>query len=153
MAETFTAEVALHGRTATFIAVPPRVVEALSDRRRVPVRVTINGGHTYRSTVAPMGGEFLLPLNRGNREAAGVAAGDEVAVAIALDTEPRVVEPPPELAEALAGASDAAATFDGMSYTHQRECAEWVAEAKQEATRRRRAARAVEMLRAGRTRS
>ncbi len=153
MPETFTAEVTLHGRTATFITVPAEVVMALSDRRRVPVRVTIDGDHTYRSTVAPMGGEFLLPLNRKNREAAGVAAGKRVDVTVELDTEPRVVEPPPELAAALAAARDAAETFDGMSYSHQREYAEWVAEAKREETRRRRAAKTVEMLREGRTRS
>ncbi len=152
MAETFTAEARLHGRTATFFTVPDEVVAALSGRKRVPVRVTVNG-HAYRSTVAPMGGEFLLPLNRGNREAAGVAAGETVAVTVELDTEPRVVEPPPELAEALAEAPDAAETFDGMSYTHQREYAEWVAEAKREETRQRRAAKAVEMLREGRARS
>ncbi len=152
MAETFTAELQLHVRTATFFSVPAEVVAALSDHKRVPVTVTVNG-YTYRSTVAPMGGEYLLPLNRRNREAAGAVAGDRMEVTLALDTEPRVVEPPPELAAALAGAADAAAAFDALSYSHQREYAEWVADAKRPETRLRRAAKAVDMLREGRTRS
>jgi hypothetical protein len=63
-----------HGKTATFFHVPPEIMEALSPKKRVPGRATVNG-HTYRSTVAPMGGNFLLPLNRGNRTAGEAFAG------------------------------------------------------------------------------
>ena len=63
--------------------------------------VTI-GGHTYRTTVARMGGRFLIPLSAENRTAAGVAAGDQVDVDIALDSGPREVAVPADLAAALA---------------------------------------------------
>jgi hypothetical protein len=148
-AQRFRATVDQHGKTATFFSVPPRVVEALGPKRRVPVRVTVKG-HTYRSTIAPMGGEFLLPLNRHNRSAAGVAAGQTVTVELERDDEPRMVEVPAELAEALAGDADAQSGFEQLSYSHQREYTEWVAEAKREETRQRRAAKAIEMLREGR---
>ena len=76
-------------------------------------------------------------------------AGDCVTVEVELDTEPREVEVPPELAEALEPEPELRAFFDGLSYTHRREYAEWVAEAKRVETRRRRAAKAVELLRDG----
>ncbi len=152
MAATFETEVQLRGKTATFLVVPVDALAAISDRTRVPVRVTVNDRYAYRSTVAPMGGELLLPLNRRNRAAAGVAAGDTVTITLELDDEPRVVTPPPELAEALASDPEAAAAFDALSYTHQREYAEWVDEAKKPETRTRRAAKSLEMLLEGRTR-
>src|SRR5712671_3747158 len=102
----FRATVELGGKTATGIEVPEDVVAALGSGSRAPVTVTI-GGHTYRTTVARMGGRFLIPLSAENRTAAGIAAGDQVDVDIEPDTAPREVEVPADLAEALAG--DAAA--------------------------------------------
>ena len=67
----FHAEVLLGGKTATGIRVPPEVVEALGASKRPAVSVTING-YTYRSTVAVMGGEFMLPLSAEHRGGAGV---------------------------------------------------------------------------------
>ncbi len=147
MAHRFEARVEPHGKTATFFHVPPQVMEALGPKKRVAVRVTVNG-YTYRSTVAPMGGEFLLPLNRQNRTAAGVAAGEVVQVTIERDEEPRVVEVPEDLAAALATDKAAGEAFAGLSYSHQREYAEWIREAKRAETRARRVTRAVERLRA-----
>lgn len=92
----FRAIILLGGKTATGIRVPAEVVERLGSSKRPPVRVTING-HIYRSTVAPMGGKFMLPLSAENRERVGVKAGDEVDVEIELDTEPREVTVPPDL--------------------------------------------------------
>jgi len=115
---------------------------------RAPVRVTI-GGLTFRTTVAVYGGRAVIGVNKANREAAGVNGGDRVTVEIELDTEPREVEVPPELAQALALEPELRAFFDGLSFTHRREHAEWIAEAKREETRRRRVERAVEMLREG----
>jgi len=82
-----------------------------------------------------------------------VEAGDAVEVGLALDTAPRVVEVPEALAEALAADAQARAFFDRLAYTHRKEYAQWIAEAKREETRERRVARAIEMLREGRTRS
>ena len=108
-------------------------------------------GYSYRSTIAPYGDEFFLPLNRKNREAAGLAAGDTVEVAIEVDTEPRTIEPPADLAEALDANPDAASTFDSFSYSHRREYVEWIDEAKRPETRERRIAKTIERLVDGRT--
>ena len=117
-------------------------------RARAPVLVTI-GGFTFRTTIAIYGGRALIGVNKANREAAGVDAGDRVEVELELDTEPREVDVPPELAEALGAEPELRAFFDGLSFTHRREYAGWITEAKREETRRRRVAKAVELLREG----
>jgi Domain of unknown function (DUF1905)/Bacteriocin-protection, YdeI or OmpD-Associated len=143
----FRTTVELGGRTATGLEVPAAVVEALGAGRRPPVRVTI-GGHTYRSTVAVMGGRYLLPLSAENRTAAGVAAGDDVEVAVELDTEPREVPVPADLTAALAGDDGARAAFERLSYSHRRRHVLAIEEAKTPGTRLRRIARTVDGLRA-----
>jgi hypothetical protein len=128
-------------------------VEAVGEgAKRFPVKATVNG-YTWRGAVARMKGEFLLGLNREIREAAGVEAGDEVAVRIVLDTEERTVEVPEALATALAGDAKAKEAFDALAFTHRKEFARWVGEAKKEATRDKRIAQTLEMLHEGRTRS
>jgi hypothetical protein len=144
----FRATVELNGKTATGIEVPAEVVTALGSGGRPPVTVTI-GGHAYRTTVARMGGRYLIPLSAENRTAAGAAAGDEVDVDIEPDTAPREVEVPADLAEALAGDAAAQATFDGLAFSHRKEWVRWVEEAKKPETRATRLARTVESLRAG----
>lgn len=147
MAERFQTTVQVEGRTATFLEVPLDV-PALFGRARAPVRVTIRG-HTYRSTVAVYGGRYYLPLNRTNRAAAGVAAGETVSVELESDDEPRTVDVPEDLQAALAGDTEAAAAFERLSYTHRREYVEWITEARREETRARRIAKTVERLREG----
>ena len=144
----FRSTVELGGRTATGIPVPDEVVEALGAGRRPAVRVTI-GGHTYRSSVAARGGRFLLPLSAENRQGAGVAAGDEVEVDLELDTEPREVAVPPDLARALDDDPDARRVFDGLPYSHRLRWVLSVEDAKTEQTRQRRIEKAVAGLRAG----
>lgn len=146
----FRATIELFGRTATGLRVPAEVVAGLGERQRPPVRVTI-GSHTYRSTVAVYGDEFFLPLSAKNRASAGVAAGDEVNVDVEYDTEPREITPPSDLAAALDADTTARQNFDGMSFSHKREYVEWIEEAKRPETRRRRIAKAVNMLREGRS--
>ena len=136
----------LGGRTATGLPVPDDVVAALGAGRRPPVTVTL-GGHTYRSTVAPMGGRFLLPLSAENRTAAGVAAGDTVDVDLELDTAPRTVDVPADLAAALDGQPAARARFDALPYTHRKEHVRAVESAKATATRERRVAGVLAALR------
>ena len=121
-------------------------------RRRFPVVATVNG-YTWRTSVARMGGEFLVGLNREVREGAAVATGDTVDVALELDTAPREVEVPHALATALEGDPEARAAFDGLAFTHRKEFARWIEEAKREETRERRVGQALQMLREGRTRS
>jgi hypothetical protein len=145
MAERFESEVEVEGRTATYFEVPLDV-PAIFGRARPPVRVTI-GGHTYRSTIAVYGGRYFLPLNRQNREAAGVTAGERISVELEADTEGRTVDVPDDLRAALEGDDEARAAFDSLSYSHRKEYAEWVAEAKREETRTRRIAETLERLR------
>ncbi|OHV29070.1 MULTISPECIES: YdeI/OmpD-associated family protein [Pseudofrankia] len=145
----FRATVELHGNTATGIEVPADVVTELNSGKRPKVTVTI-GPHTYRTTVAPMGGRYLIPLSAENRSAAGVSAGDEVDVELALDAAPRVVEVPDDLAAAIAGAPAAQATFDQLAFSHRKEWVRWVTEAKKPETRQTRITKTVEALSAGR---
>jgi hypothetical protein len=143
----FRTTVLLGGKTATGLPVPAEVVEALDAGRQPKVHVTI-GGHTYRSTVAVRGGQFLIPLSAENRTAAGVAAGDEVEVELTLDTAPREVEVPADLAEALAADPAARKVFDGLPFTHRKEYVRWIEEAKKPETRVNRVAKTLEKLRA-----
>ena len=145
----FRTTIELGGRTATGLEVPAEVVEALGVGKKPPVRVTI-GAHTYRSTVAVMGGRYLLPLSAENRAAAGVAAGDEVDVDVELDTEPREVAVPADLSAALEGDDAAREAFERLSYSHRRRHVMAIEEAKTPETRRRRVTKALEMLREGR---
>jgi Bacteriocin-protection, YdeI or OmpD-Associated/Domain of unknown function (DUF1905) len=117
-------------------------------KARAPVRGRVNGVG-FRTTVAVYSGVSLIGFNKGLRDRAGIEIGDEVTVELERDDEPREVELLPVLEQALAGDPAAAAAFDALSYTHRREYAEWIAQAKKEETRERRAARAVEMLKAG----
>jgi len=144
----FRATIELHGKTATGIEVPADVVATLGSGSRPAVTVTI-GGHSYRTTVARMRGQFLIPLSAENRTAAGAAAGDEVDVDIEPDTAPREVEVPADLAEALARDDAARATFDGLSFTHRKEWVRWIEEAKKPETRATRLAKTVESLHEG----
>jgi hypothetical protein len=142
-------ETVLGAEDGGVFVVVPLDVPAVFGKARAPVRGTING-HPFRSTVAVYGGRYYLPVKRALREAAGVAAGDAVVVELEADEQPRTVTPPAELADALAVDAEAGAAFAGLAYTHQREYAEWVAEAKRAETRRRRVEQAVQMLRDGR---
>jgi hypothetical protein len=142
----FRTTIELGGKTATGFAVPDEVVGGLGSGSRPAVKVTVNG-FTYRTTVARMGGRFLVPLSAENRTGCGVAAGDEVDVRIELDTEPRVVAVPPDFAAALEQAG-IRPVFDGMSYTHRKEWVRSVEDAKTDATRRRRIGKAVEAIKA-----
>jgi hypothetical protein len=134
--------VELGGKTATGLEVPTEVVDALAKGKRPPVRVTING-YTYRSTIAVMGGRYLIPLSAENRSGADVAAGDEVDVDVEFDDSPREVVVPADLAAALDRDPAIRQRFDALSFTMRREHARSVAEAKTDETRQRRIAKIV----------
>ena len=118
------------------IDVPEEIVLGLGAGKRPPVVVTLNG-YTYRSSVAPMGGRFLVSVSAAVREAAGVAGDEEHEVTLVLDDQPRTVEVPEDLAAAL-DAAGARAAFDGLAPSHRKEHVRSVVEAKQPATRERR---------------
>jgi hypothetical protein len=146
----FTTTLAARGPAAAVVLDDDQVAAVGEGAKRFPVLATVNG-YAWRTTVTRMRGEFLVGLSRAVREAAGVEAGDTVEVDLALDTAPREVEVPPALTDAFAGDPAARAAFDGLAYTHRKEFARWIAEAKREATRDRRVTRALEMLREGAT--
>ena len=148
----FRAQLQPRGPAAAVVLDDAQVAEVGEGARRFPVVATVNG-YTWRTSVARMGGEFLVGLSQEVRQGAGVQAGDEVDVTIELDSAPRDVEVPEALAAALAADPRAKAAFDGMAFTHRKEYARWVAEAKRDETRQRRVQQAVEMIRAGQTRS
>ncbi len=147
----FRTTIELGGKTATGFSVPDEVVDALGSGKRPPVLVRI-GAYEYRSTVAVMGGRFMVPLSAEHRTGAGVAAGDEVDVELMPDTALRVVTVPPELTTALAPHSDAIAYFAGLSFSHRRAYVDWIDSAKKAETRAARVDQAVAMLRERRTR-
>ena len=140
------------GPAAAVVLDDAQVAELGEGARAFPVVATING-YTWRGRVSRMRGEFLLGLSREIRQGAGAEAGDAVDVEIALDSAPREVDIPAELVAALAADADARARFEALAYTHRKEFARWVADAKTDATRERRVAQTIEMLHAGRTRS
>jgi hypothetical protein len=139
------------GKTATGIEIPADVVEALGGGKRPPVRVTI-GGYTYRSTVAVLGGAYMVGVNADNRAAAGVKGGDVVDVDIELDTETRQVELPADFAAVLDREPAARQTFDGLSNSNKSWHVLSIDGAKTDETRQRRIARSIAALREGRPR-
>ena len=138
-------------KNTTGIEVPPEVVEALGAGKRPPVTVTLNG-YTYRSSIASMGGKFMISLSADNREKAGVAGGDELDVDIELDTAPREVEVPQDFAAALDAEPAARATFDKLSYSNKSWHVLQVQGAKTDETRQRRIAKSVATLKEGKPR-
>ena len=146
----FRAIIELAGKTATGIEVPAAVVTKLGSSKKPAVRVTIKG-YTYRSTVASMGGRFMLPISAEVREAASVAAKDKVDVDVELDTAPREVTVPPDVAHALSRDVAARRFFEGLSFSNKQRIVIAIASAKTPETRERRIAKAVSSLREGRT--
>ena len=142
---TFTATVELAGRTATGVTVPPEVVAALGTQRQPLVHVTL-GDHRYRSKVAVRGGAFKLPISAEHRAAAGVEAGDEVLVTLALDTDPRETALPADLAGALDSDPRLRAAFDALAPSRRKAHVVAVESAKAPETRARRVAKVVASL-------
>ena len=148
----FTTTLLERGPAAAVVLDDDQVQAVGEGAKRFPVLATVNG-YTWRTSVARMGGEFLVGLNREVRAEAGAEAGDTVEVTLALDRAPREVEIPEALAAALAADPKAKAAFEGLAFTHRKEFARWIAEAKRDETRDRRVAQALEMLHEGKTRS
>jgi hypothetical protein len=147
-----TAELQARGPAGAFVLSEEQVAAVGEGAKRFPAATTING-HRLRTTVMRMRGEFLFGLSRAARQDASVEIGDTVTFTLELDEAPREVEVPPALEAALDADPEARRAFDALAYTHRKEYARWVAEAKREETRERRVAEAVEMVRAGRSRS
>lgn len=129
----------------TGIEVPPDVLAGLEAGKRPPVRVKVNG-FEYRSTVASMGGRFMIPFSAERREASGIQGGDAIDVEIALDTEPRTIELPDDFATALAQGVGARAAYDALSPSAKKAHVTNIEGAKAPETRQRRIAKIVDSL-------
>lgn len=131
---------------ATGIVVPDEIVEKLGAGKKPKVSVSLKG-YTYRSTVAVMGGKYMLPLAREHRDAAGVKGGDKVEVSLELDTALREVEVPKDFAAALRKAG-LTKDFAALAFTHRKEHVRSIEKAKAPETRLRRIEKAVAMVQA-----
>src|SRR5260370_12093391 len=116
----FRAQLQPRGPAAAIVLDDAQVAVVGEGAKRFPVVATVNG-YTWRTTVARMGGEFLLGLNREVGQGAGVQAGDDVEVTIELDATPRGVEVPAALAAALAADPPARASFEVMGFRHRQD--------------------------------
>ena len=143
----FTAVLQDVGRGGRWVVVPFDGKEEFG-QARAPVKGTINGT-PFRSRLAVYNGVTYLGLRKEIREAAGIEVGDEVDVVVDRDDEAREVDVPPALVEALERDPRARDAFDSLAFTHRKEYADWIAEAKRDDTRERRVATAVAMLRGG----
>ena len=128
------------------LEVPAEVVAALGGGARPRVIITVNG-HTWKSRIAIMRGRNLIGLSNANRQAAGVATGDEVEVDVEFDPETPVVTEPADFARALDADPVARAAYDRLAYSHKREHVLAIEGAKKPETRARRVEKAIEMLR------
>lgn len=139
---TFPATLETSGGNATGVAVPEAVWHQLTPARRAAVTVAI-GDYTYRSTVGFYPGAYMLPVSAANRSAAGLAAGDTVDITLELDTAPREVEVPAELAAAFEAEPAAKAGWESLAPGQQKAHATAITEAKTDATRHKRVAKVV----------
>jgi hypothetical protein len=153
MAETLrlTATLEPRGPAGAFVLTDDQVAEISGGKKAFPVRVRVNG-HDLPLRLARMGGENMIGLAKAARQQAGVEIGTAYDVEIALDDTPRTVDVPADLATALAADPAADKAFAAMPFTHRKEYVRWVTEAKRDTTRADRIAKAIEMVRTGKTR-
>jgi hypothetical protein len=151
MTQRFRTTILQTGKTTLGFEVPASAVEALGVGKRPPVTVTVNG-YSYRNTVAVLGGRYMIGVSAEHRGPAGVTGGEEVDVELELDTAPRVLTVPDDLAAALDAEPAARRTFDGLSYSNRSWHTLQVDGAKTPETRARRIERSVAALREGRIR-
>ena len=146
--QTFTAVIQNAGGGGAFVEVPFDVEQAFGSKKP-KVKATIEGV-PYRGTLVRMGTEcHVLIFLKGIREQIGKTFGDEVTISVEPDTEPRLIEIPPDLARELKEDEEAKAFFDKLSYTHQKEYVTWINEAKKQETRQNRILKTLEMLKKG----
>ena len=147
---TFETTVAATGNN-TGIVVPEEVINQLAAGKRPPVLVTVNG-YDYRSTVAVMGGRYMIGVSAAIRRATGLKGGDPIRVTLAVADTPREVEVPADFAAALAVDESVGAFFASLSNSLQRYHIDSINGAKSLETRQRRIEKAVSLFREGKQR-
>lgn len=136
------------GSSVAWMNAPFDVPETFGTKARVPVRGTING-FPFRSSLMPMGGCHGMAVNKTMREGAKAQAGDVVEVVMERDIGERTVDPPTELKQELAKHQKAREHWDKLAFTHKKEMANSIREARQEETRKRRLAKVMTVLKSG----
>ena len=137
----------LEGRgPAAAILLTDEQVAELGAGKAFPVVVDF-GDRRIRLRLARMGGENMIGFSKASRAEAQVAIGQEIDVTIRVDTEERVVEIPPALAEALDADPAVRAAFENLPPSKRKEMARQIADAKQDETRARRLAKVLDALR------
>jgi hypothetical protein len=117
---SFTAVIQGEKRGGVYVEIPFDV-EGAFGKKRVKVKAVIDG-EPYRGSLVRMGGPcHILGVLKEIRQKIGKGPGDEVQITLEEDTEPRVIEVPGDLKEALESSPEAGAFFQMLSYTHQRE--------------------------------
>lgn len=127
------------------LTLPFDALEVFGTKGRVPVCFTVNG-HTFRSTLAPMGGQHMMVFNLEMRQKTGFKAGDTIHITMERDTEPRVVEVPEDVMQALKGDAKALHAYEKYSYSHQKELIAWINDTQNPATRQKRILKLVDTL-------
>ena len=147
--QTFKTELLKGDGDTTGFIIPDKVVEAFGQGKKPKVTVTINGKFSYPNTVAVMGGQYMIGISKERRKLAGVTGGEMIEVTLELDTAPRVMEVPPDLAKALNKDRDAKAYFATLSYSNQRRHIDNINGAKTDETRARRIEKSVALFHEG----
>jgi hypothetical protein len=146
--QTFKAIIQNAGGGGAFVEVPFDV-ETEFGAKKPRVRALIEGV-PYRGLLTRMGSEHhILIILKGIREQIGKTFGDEITITLEPDTEPRVLEIPDDLTQALQKDEEARLFFDKLSYTHQKEYVTWINDAKKEETRQSRIFKTIELLKNG----
>jgi hypothetical protein len=146
----FQAEIESAGGGGAYVNIPFDVEEAFG-KKRVQIKATIDG-EKYRGTLVHMGTpQHIMPVLKEIRERIGKSFGDEVAIELEEDLEPRQVEIPPDFKQALEADPITITNFNRLSYTHQKEYVRWISEAKRDQTRQIRVQQAVDMLKKGKS--
>ncbi|MEO8610347.1 MAG: YdeI/OmpD-associated family protein [Chloroflexota bacterium] len=144
MKATFKTKLKIAGNN-TGIEVPPEIIAELGSSKKPPVIVTVNA-YTYSSTVAVMGGKFMISFSKANRDASGIKGGDPIDVTLELDDAPRTIEVPADLMAALSAKAGAVNAFEKLAFSKRKEFVRQVVEAKAQDTRERRISGIVEKL-------
>lgn len=126
----------------------PFNVEEIFGKKRLKIKATFDNHVVYRGLLTRYSGDYFLMINKETRAAIGKIAGETVDICIEEDTEPRIVDVPDDFARAMEEGG-VRAIFDKMSFTHQKEYARWIEEAKREETRMNRITKAVLMIQEG----
>ena len=131
-----------------YILFPFDIEKEFGTKGRVPVQALFNA-IPYTGSLIKYGGPLhFLGVPKAIREQIGVGPGDTIDVEIWKDDQPRTIEVPAPLQQAMKRAG-VLKIFEALSYSHRREYCRWITEAKKEETRRKRIDKAIDLLKKG----